>query len=150
MDDKEILQNAFNNSYSKLKSAVNEYIVKDHSIYNITQINECLILTIHLMMDYMERFFKEDDTVRAYKYVNNSLKHKGGAIIHSESRGGFSFPIEFPMEIEDFKIVWKHQTAESKYKKQIKAYNDLLAGKEIIETIEPIAEKIRAGYEVEK
>lgn len=149
MSDKEILQRMFCNAFINLKNAVIECVKNVRSSDNLMNITECLTLTVHLMMDYMERYFKEDDIVRAFKYVNNSLKHKGGVIIHSELCGGFTFQIEFPMESEDFKIVWKHQTSVRKYKEQIKAYNELLAGKEIIETMEPIAERIRAGYEDE-
>ncbi len=150
MSDKEILQKVFYNAFIDLKSAVNECVKDEKSPDNLVHITECLILTIHLMMDYMERYFKEDDIVRAYKYVNNKLKHKGGRLVHSELRGGFSFPFEYSMESEEFRIVWKYQTDTSKYENQLKFYNNILAGKEVIKTIEPLVEKIKNGYEDEK
>ena len=84
----------------------------------------------------------------ACRYINNTIKHVTGYVTHKEVVGGFVFPISFMFESEDIRVVWRSNAdLECHHKDQKKAYIECFAGKEVLEILRPLAEKIERGIE---
>lgn len=148
MNGKQNLQNNFEIMYKGLLNAVAQYLGHGHAASKIDEIEAYLVATIHALMDYADRFLQDDESILACRYVNNTIKHADGFVTHKEVTGGFSFPITFPLEIEEIKIVWKRcAELECRYKNQKNAYQNCFAGKPLVETLQPIADMIRNGVE---
>ncbi len=142
------LQNNFEVVYRDLLNSIHNYAESGMSKDDLKYINAYLAASIHALIDYTERFMKDDDYIMAFKYVNNTIKHVNGFITHSEVAGGVSFPVEFPLCIDKIRVIWKSYAELNVNKEaQKESYTNLLAGREIIETLKPFAEKIQMGYQ---
>ncbi len=143
-----ILQSNFEIVYNQLREAIQEYLESGHTKGEFQYIEAYLAATIHSIMDYAERYMKNDAIVNACRYVNNTLKHNPQLITHKKITGGFEFAISFPICIEEIKVVWNFDKDLSvRRPEQQQAFEMLFADKPILETLEPIAKKILQGIE---
>ena len=151
MEAKESLISNFEVVYEDLNKAVGECIGEKHNSIELKYVNAYLAATIHAMLDYIDRYIKDDESVLAFKYVNNSIKHVKGFVTHSTVSGGVSFPIEFPIEFTPINVIWKNEAElDVRHKEQKEAYNNIFAGHEIMKSIKPMADKILSGYQNKK
>lgn len=146
MNEKEHFQKNFIIMYDNLKKSVSRYITEGYSSSNLSEIESYLDATIHAVVDYSERYLDyEDNTVKACNYVNNNIKHVLGYASPREVAGGLAFPFSFPTYFEAPKIVWQNKDSLKGHRGQKKAYIDSFVGKDILESLNPIAEKIING-----
>lgn len=59
-----------------------------------------LAVSIHALMDYVDRFLKDDNEIMACRYVNNAIKHVSDYDTHKENKGGIVSLISFPLLCE--------------------------------------------------
>lgn len=145
---KSILQSNFKIMYNHLIEAIQVYLDSGHTNGDYQYIEAYLAATIHSIMDYAERYMENDDIVNACRYVNNILKHNPNFVTHKKITGGMEFPISFPICIEEIKVVWNYDEALSVHSpKQKPAFENIFAGRPIIETLKPIAKMIVEGVE---
>lgn len=148
MDGKKNLQNNFRIMFLGLQNAIKEYLEQGRYSGEIDEVEAYSVASVHALMDYADRFLKDDDSILACRYVNNTIKHAGGFVTHKEIIGGLTFPISFPLEIEEIKVIWKNNAdLECRYINQKKAYIKCFAGKELLETLNPLADMIENGIE---
>ncbi len=148
MDEKRNLQNNFKLMYSRLCWAIDDYLKHGHNDKGIDELEAYLAATMHALMDYAERYLKDDDIILACKYVNNTIKHVHGFITHKEITGGFTFPISFPFGCEEIKVVWKYnESLDCRHKDQKEAYKRCFVGKPLLEILQPLADIIEMGVE---
>ncbi len=144
MSGQAIFKSNFLIVYYDLESAIQEYINYGHNRGEVEKIDAYLTATIHAVIDYSERFWDgETEIIKAFKYANNVLKHNKMLISHRKTIGGVHFPIQFPLEFSPIAVIWNYDDkVESRYSEQQKAFENILAGKDIIETFQPIVEQI--------
>ena len=87
MEAKESLISNFEVVYEDLNKAVDECIGEKHNSIELKYVNAYSAATIHAMLDYVDRYIKDDESVLAFKYVNNSIKHVKGFVTHSTLGG---------------------------------------------------------------
>ena len=66
------------------------------------------------------------------------LKHDPSIVTHVQTSGALSFPMSFPVSIEEINVVWKLQDLHSKHPEQKAAYQALFADKPVLDTLQPI------------
>lgn len=144
MDNKSILRSNFLIMFEELNKAVDSYIKHGHTKGELQYVDAYLSATIHTLMDYADKYLdKDSDLVMACRYACNTLKHNSALITHREIRGGISFPISFPLCFEEIKVVWNYdKTVKTRHPDQQAAFEKIFAGKQILETLKPIAELI--------
>lgn len=148
MDGKKNLQSNFRIMFLGLQQAIEEYLESGHYTGKMEYVEAYLVSTIHTLIDYADRFLKDDDEIMACRYVNNTIKHVAGYVTHKEVKGGLTFPISFPLECEEIRVVWRcNADLECRHKDQKKAYIRCFAGRELLETLQPIANRIENGIE---
>ena len=148
MEGKKNLQNNFRIMLLGLQNAIKEYL--EHGCYTgkIDEVEAYLVASIHALMDYADRFLENDERILACRYVNNTIKHAGGFVTHKEITGGLTFPMFFPSEFKKIKFIWKNNAdLECRYINQKEAYIHYFAGKELLETLNPLADMIENGIE---
>ena len=141
---------SFQNNYSNLEIAVKEACKDLNSPEKKQAVFDSLNNTIHSLLDYWERIKKKgkiyEETkkkMRAFAYVNNKLKHEYSLISVEVRKGGFSFPISFPLVVEKVRYEW----ADLEYiprenpnqENDFQQYICFLKKKEIIGSLEDIA-----------
>lgn len=109
-------------------------------------VNYRLGTCLHWMMDLWERVASDEETqilqehkalFSAFRYANNELKHGKTLVTLYQRTGGVSFPISFPLEIPPIAFRWAEiDLSLPKYESQFKHYQDLLEGKDIVETVQ--------------
>lgn len=144
---KSILKSNFHILFEELKKAVNNYLDYGHIHGEIEYINAFLTASIHSLIDYTDRYFdSEDAEIMACKYVNNTLKHNDVLVTHSKPVGGFTFPITYPIVIPKIEVLWNYdKSVKTRHPEQQRAFEKLFAGKPIIETLQPIADRIESN-----
>lgn len=144
MTGKKILKSNFLIVYQDLKDAINEYLSSGHCQGKTEKIDAYLAATIHALIDFDIRCpYKDRQVIQAFEYANNTLKHNKSLISHKEISGGVTFPVEFPIEIPKITVIWNYDSSvKAKYKNQQQAFEDLFAGREIFQTLEPLAKWI--------
>lgn len=148
MSGKENLQSNFRIMFMGLQKAIDDYAKSGYHAEKIEFVEAYLVASIHALMDYADRFLKDDDEIMACRYVNNTAKHVDGYVTHKEVAGGFTFPVSFPLECEKIRVIWKKSAdLECRHKDQKYAYIKCFAGKELLETLSPLADKIAKGLE---
>ena len=149
INEKSNLQSNFRIMYRGLCQAVDDFLKNGYCTGDdLEEIEAYLVATIHALMDYADRFFKDDDVILACRYVNNTMKHARGFVTYKEMTGGLSFPYSFPFECAEMKVIWKYNAElDCRYENQKEAYKKCFAGKILIETLEPLAERIESGIE---
>lgn len=145
MGSREILRSNFLIVYQDLVNATNEYINTGHCRGETAKIDAYLAATIHSIIDYSDRFWGDStEVIKACKYANNTLKHNQSLVSHKKITGGVHFPIHFPLEISPIMVVWNYNHhVETRSSAQQYAFEQLFAGREIIETFQPLLERIR-------
>ena len=134
--------------YQHLNEAIKDYLDSGHIRGDLQFIEAYLAATIHAIIDYAERFLKEDEMIKACKYANNILKHNQQFNTHKKIIGGVTFPISFPKTFEEIKVVWNYdERLTVRYPEQKSAFKKMFAGKAILETIEPLERIIANGIE---
>lgn len=146
MGEKEHFQYTFKVMYGHLKDSISEY-QKSLSNEALKNVEAYLDVTVHVIVDYAERFLKCERDVDAFRCVNNAIKHAEGYTVPRTITGGLSFPISFPVEFNDPTIRWSVDMPNVRIDSQKVAYSNLFAGKGVLETIEPYAEMIEQGIE---
>lgn len=146
MNGKKSLQSNFRIMLSGLQNAIEEYLESGYYVEKLEYVEAYLVATIHALMDYADRFLKDDDEIMACRYVNNTIKHVAGYVTHKEVTGGLTFPISFPIELEEIKVVWRNDAdLECRHKDQKNAYVKCFAGKALLETLRPLAKRVEQG-----
>lgn len=131
--------------YNDLQKAINEYINSGHIYGEVKYINAYLMAVLGAIAVYKDTVKKdvpETDEIKACKYANNMLKHEPTIITHIEPEGGISFPISFPVAIEQIDIVWKWQDLNAYHQNQKKAFKDLFAGKPVLNTLNTVLSQL--------
>ena len=90
----------------------------------------------------------DKDTLDAFKYANNGLKHGIEVETITKPTGGITFPIQFPLEIPIRRIIWKVKW-DARSKRQEEMYLKHLDGKDVVSTCGEFIERLKeAGYYV--
>lgn len=146
MDGKNIFRANFLIVYQDLVNSIQHYIDCDYNHGQTDKIDAYLAATIHAIIDYSERFWGDDtEIIKACKYANNTQKHNLLLISHKRTTGGVHFPIHFPLEFPPITVIWNYNPqVQTKSCAQKRAFEHLFAGKEIIETLQPIVQRIEA------
>ena len=151
MSGKVNLQNNFKIMFEGLQQAINKYLESVTCTGRMEYVEAYLAVTIHALMDYADRFLLDNDEIMACRYVNNTIKHVSGYVTHKEVTGGLTFPISFPFECEEIKVVWRSEAdLDCRYENQKDAYIKRFAEKSMIDTLKPLANKIEQGIEEKK
>lgn len=137
---------AMEHSYSVMKTEVNLILRKtDYTIEDENRIFYVVGMCLHAMLDYAERIQSNDldkDTLNAFKYANNGLKHGIELETVTKSTGGMTFPIYFPLEIPVRRIIWKVKW-DARSKQQQKMYLQYLDGKDVVSTCGEFIERLK-------
>ena len=145
MDSKEYLKSNFFIMYDELQQAIDTYVDNTCDTRALKRVEAFLVATIHTLVDYAERYMdNNDERIRACRYVNNSIKHLDGFVTLKKVEGGIEFPMSFPFSSEPITIRWKESDLKCKSAEQNKAYKNCFVGKEIIATLQPIVDIIKA------
>lgn len=144
MSGKKILRNNFLILYQDLENAIKEYLNYGHLHGDTEKIDAYLAATIHALIDFSDRFWGDnEEIIKAFKYANNTLKHNCSLVSHKEVMGGLCFPICFPLEVSEISVVWNYDNlVKVNSKAQQEVFERLLAGQEILKTLEPLASRI--------
>lgn len=135
--------------YSDLTDSVQSYLSRNGRGESLEKVHAYLFATLNAIVEFQDRYPAcfEPEVIFACKGINNLLKHEQSLITPVKIQGGVSFPIQFPLASETIKIVWRPDLPSGKYSDQSAVYHQYFAGKEIIQTLEPIVSIIN-GYEV--
>lgn len=80
--------------------------------------------------------------ISGIRFAYNLVKHNLDFIVLHEEDGGFSFPMEFPIEIPELKIVWTQASDipvnDSEFKNQRNHYISYLQGKKVVDTVNEV------------
>lgn len=146
---KQVFRQNFLVVYQNLKDAITEYKSAGDFSGSTIQIDAYLAASLHALVNYSERYFdKSEEIFKACKYANNTQKHNLLLVTHKKVTGGFRFPISFPFVIEKIEIVWNYDDrVTAKHMDQQNAFKRLFSGKPILDTLQPIAERIEKDYE---
>ena len=138
----ELLEYALFKSYNELNCSVMAAKSDLNKPELMKEVGFRLGTCLHWLIDVWERVESKciDNSHKSYfsafRYANNKLKHEVTLVELQQRTGGFSFPIHFPHVIPAVTIKWvKLDLGESKNKGQHNNYQNLLQGKEIIETV---------------
>lgn len=144
MNGKTILGNNFLILYQELEHAITEYLDYGRLHGNTGRIDAYLAATLHTLIDFSDRFWGDDEEIiKAFKYANNTLKHDCSLVSHKKITGGLCFPIHFPLEVSEIAVVWNFDNlVKVNSKAQQEAFKRLLAGQEILKTLEPLVRRI--------
>lgn len=98
-------------SYSEMKIEIDQILKKkDYTTEDENSIFYAVGKCLHAMLDYAERIRSNDldkNTLDAFKYANNGLKHGIEVETITKPASGITFPIHFPLEIPVRRIIWK-------------------------------------------
>ncbi len=144
MRGKRILRSNFLIMYRELENAIKKYLDYGHLHGDTDKIDAYLAATLHALIDFTDRFWGDDEEIiKAFKYANNALKHDCSLVSHKKITGGFSFPIHSPLEISEITVVWNYDhSVKVNSQMQQEAFKKLLAGQEILTTLEPLVMRI--------
>lgn len=141
---------SFQNNFSNFRIAT-EAAYKDlNSLEKKQAVFDSLNNTIHSLLDYWERIKKIDGIseeikkkMRAFAYANNKLKHAYNLISVEDRKGGFTFPISFPLTTEKVRYEWADleyiPRDNSSQENDFIQYCCFLVQKEIIGSLKDIA-----------
>ncbi|MDF1496071.1 hypothetical protein [Caproiciproducens sp. CPB-2] len=144
---------SFQNNFSNLRIAIEEACEDLNSPGKKQKVFDSLNNTIHSLLDYWERVKKDSNIsaetkkkMRAFAYANNKLKHEYDLVSIEDRKGGFSFPITFPLKIEKVRYKWSDldyiHRESSNQKNDFQQYCRFLKQKEIISSLEDISSLI--------
>ncbi|MPM83133.1 hypothetical protein SDC9_130196 [bioreactor metagenome] len=144
---------SFQNNFSNLRIVIEEARKDLNSPEKKQKVFDSLNNTIHSLLDYWERVKKSSNIsaetkkrMRAFAYANNKLKHEYDLISIQDRKGGFSFPIIFPLEIEEVRYEWSDldyiPRKNSNQENDFQQYCRFLKQKEIINSLEDISSLI--------
>ena len=147
MSGQSILKSNCTILFDELKKAVDDYLRRGNIRGDTKYIDAFLAATIHAFIDYADGYLdqnKNDDEFNACRYANNVLKHNTSLVTHKKIIGGrITFPIHFPLEFPPIKVIWNYnKSVEVQSKKQQRAFENLFAGKPIIDTLSQLMSKI--------
>ena len=149
MSGKAVLKSNCSILFCELQKAVDNYLKHGHIRGEVQYIDAFLTATIHSFIDYADGHLdpnKQDDEFNACRYANNVLKHKSALVTHEKVIGGFHFPLRLstsPIIFPKIQVVWNYdKTLTIQSKNQQSAFETLFAGKPIIDTLLPLANKI--------
>ena len=147
MSGKAVLKSNCSILFCELQKAVDEYVKCRDLRGNVKFIDAFLTATIHSFIDYADGHLdpdKQDDEFNACRYANNILKHNSALVTHQKTIGGLiHFPIHFPLSFPPIQVVWNYdKTLTLRSENQQSAFEALFAGKPIIDTLQPLANKI--------
>ena len=144
MDSKEYLKSNFFIMYEELQQAIDTYVDNTCDTRALKRVEAFLVATIHTLVDYAERYMdNNDERIRACRYVNNSIKHLDGFVTLKKVEDN-RISNEFSFSSEPITIRWKESDLKCKSAEQNKAYKNCFVGKEIIATLQPIVDIIKA------
>lgn len=138
-----MIQYAVKRSYAEMQEVI-EKAKKDLNNAELKkEVNFRIGSFLHWVIDYYE-WAKETNYVNfsdegisffsGLRYANNKLKHDSGIIQVYERTGGFSFPIQFPLRIEEVAFKWrKIQENSAKWKNQHRKYEEQISENDTID-----------------
>ena len=132
--------------WNDLYKAIDHYIKGNHNAQDIKYITAYLGGCLFWIIAFYDIVLKviapqrypETDEIKACKYASNLVKHNEVIISHTYSDGGISFPIGFPVEINNIDILWKNGCLDVIHSDQKVAYNNKFADKSVKDTLQPI------------
>ncbi len=146
--------NSIRSSYGKLKKALDTS--DDQEIY--TAIGELLLWVVTTddwhntngLTEYKKRK-REDDQVKilfGMRHAFNCLKHNMAIFQIHQKEGGFEFPLVFPLEIKEIKVVWMSagKVLIGEHKNQAENYIKHLQGKEVLDTFQDVVTFLNREY----
>ena len=140
------LMYAMEHSYSEMKIEIDQILKKkDYTTEDENSIFYAVGKCLHAMLDYAERIRSNDfdkDTLDAFKYANNGLKHGIEVETITKPTGGITFPIHFPLEIPVRRIIWKVKW-DARSKRQEEMYLKHLDGKDVVSTCGEFIERLK-------
>lgn len=150
MSGKTVLKSNCSILFCELQKAVDDYLRYGHLRGEVKYIDAFLTATIHSFIDYADGHLdpnKQDDEFNACRYANNVLKHKSALVTHRKTIGGFHFPFQFstsePIVFPKIQVIWNYDKALTlQSKNQQASFEKHFAGKPIIDTLQPLANKI--------
>ena len=140
------LMYAMEHSYSEMKIEIDQILKKtDYTTEDENSIFYAVGKCLHAMLDYAERIRSNDldkDTLDAFKYANNGLKHGIEVETITKPTGGITFPIHFPFVIPVRRIIWKVKW-DARSKRQEEMYLKHLDGKDVVSTCGEFIERLK-------
>lgn len=133
--------------YSNLHRAISDYLDYGHTSGEVKYINAYTMAVLGAIAAYYDTVKapqsgsnqkKEEKMILACKYANNMLKHDPTIVTHVRSSGGLSFPMSFPVSIEEIEVVWKWQDFNSRHPEQKAAFQELFADKPVLDTLQQV------------
>ena len=135
---------AMQKSYEYMKKEIDE--ITTGSIYSEAEMEKVFYACgtcLHWILDFAERVKvpnADPKYISAFRFANNTLKHDSNLFEFTEQTGGFSFPMSFPLEIENKEIRWKTLNNNGGYESQHENYKEYLEGKIVVDTCKEIIE----------
>jgi len=141
------------NNFSDLRITIKATCYDLNSPDKKQSVFDSLNNTIHSLLDYWERIKRNDSIsveikkiMRAFAYANNKLKHENNLISVETRKDGFSFPITFPLIIEQVRYEWADldyiRRENANQENDFQQYCCFLKKKEIIVSLESVASLI--------
>ncbi len=148
MNSREVLKSNFQIMYEELHTLIGEYVRNTSDELLGRKVEAYLAATIHALADYSCRFLEPSPFLTAFNYINNTIKHADGFVTYKQVVGGIGFPIVFPLQMRPIEVVWKKVDLDCWHVNQKKAYEELLEGKIILDTLKPIVKEILGENDV--
>lgn len=133
--------------YENLREAVDMYDRSGNR--DLTFVNAYLVATISAIVSYIDTVWKpehgnepEAELFLGIKYANNMVKHSYELVSHVKEAGGLGFPVSFPLVIPKMKMVWSNQKLDAHHKEQVRAYEKLFAGRNILEPLQDVMNEL--------
>ena len=150
--NKLLLDHAISRSFTELKDSVRNAEKNLNESLLQMDVNYRLGTFLHWVLDYNEWITKnynntfnneEQHFFSGLRYANNKLKHAPDIIKMYDRTGGFSFPISFPMRIEEITFRWVklgYEEESDKYENQYKNYVKYIEGNNVLKISEEAIE----------
>lgn len=133
--------------YKHLEDSIGDYINIGHICGKTEYVNAYVMAVLGAIVAYYDTVVKpnkainkiqEEKCILACKYANNMLKHDPSIVTHVRSKGGLTFPMAFPVSIDEIEVVWKWQDLPTNHPDQKDAFQDLFADKQVLETLQTV------------
>jgi hypothetical protein len=135
-------------AFSRLEEAMKDRD-KDTGFISIAELLLWIITTEEWHKKYNQKVYSDQkrkdnciDLMSGIRHAHNASKHDMEFVNFHESKGGFSFPMRFPVKFGPIKGVWSTTDVynDGSLEKQLKSYKKTMEGKEILETLKQAME----------
>ena len=137
-------------SYNEMNDAIKESLDDPFNKELIKAVEYKVGTHLHWLFDYFERvsniiIIEDVNFFLGLKFANNNLKHNKLLKRIVDKKGGFRFPIRFPMTYESVKFVWDDidpKVVHRKNKYQYEKYKEYIQGKNVLATFEEAQQRL--------